>query len=39
MSYDRSLSFIFRCPTKIVFGKGVALDIGGEINELGTRQA
>lgn len=39
MSYDRSLSFIFRCPTKIVFGEGVVEDVGGEMDELGSKRA
>ena len=39
MSYDRSLSFIFRCNTKIVFGEGVAQDVGGEMDELGSKRA
>ncbi|RII00170.1 iron-containing alcohol dehydrogenase [candidate division NPL-UPA2 bacterium Unc8] len=39
MGYDRSLSFIFRCPTKIVFGEGVAGDVGNEVDELGGKRA
>jgi len=38
MSYDENLSFIFRCPTKIVFGKGVVQDVGGEVDELGSKR-
>jgi alcohol dehydrogenase len=39
VSYDRSLSFIFRCPTKIVFGEGVTQDVGGEMDELAAKRA
>ena len=38
MGYDRSLSFIFRCPTKIVFGEGVAGDVGSEVDVLGGKR-
>jgi alcohol dehydrogenase len=38
MGYDRSPSFIFRCPTKIVFGEGGAGDVGSEVDGLGGKR-
>ncbi|MCL0038411.1 iron-containing alcohol dehydrogenase [Thermodesulfovibrionales bacterium] len=38
MGYDRSLSFIFRFPTKVVFGEGVAGDVGSEVDASGSKR-
>ncbi|MBM4338915.1 MAG: iron-containing alcohol dehydrogenase [Deltaproteobacteria bacterium] len=34
MSYDVDLNFIFRLPTKILFGPGTAKEVGMEVDEL-----
>lgn len=39
MGYDRDLSFIYRNPTKIVFGEKTANDTGIEVAELGCGKA
>lgn len=39
MGYDRDLSFIYRNPTKIVFGEKTANDTGIEVAELGCGEA
>lgn len=39
MGYDRDLSFIYRNPTKIVFGEKTAHDTGIEVAELGCGKA
>lgn len=33
MDYTITLNFVFRLPTKIVFGSGAAKEIGMEVNE------
>jgi len=39
MAYDRDLAFIYRNPTKIVFGEKTANDAGIEVAELGCSKA
>lgn len=39
MAYDRDLSFIYRNPTKLVFGENSANDTGIEVAELGCSKA
>ncbi|MHB8894557.1 MAG: iron-containing alcohol dehydrogenase [Candidatus Geothermincolia bacterium] len=39
MEYDRDLAFVYRNPTKIVFGEKTANDVGIEIGELGCGRA
>jgi aldehyde dehydrogenase (NAD+) len=39
MAYDRDLAFIYRNPTKIVFGEKTASDTGIEVAELGCSKA
>lgn len=34
MNYSKNLNFIFRLPTKIVFGPGTAKEVGMEVDEL-----
>ena len=34
MSYDVNLNFVFRFPTKIIFGPGAAKEVGMEVEEL-----
>lgn len=34
MDYSEELNFIFRFPTKIVFGPGTAKEVGIEVDEL-----
>lgn len=39
MAYDRDLSFVYRNPTKLIFGENSAADIGIEVGELGCSKA
>ncbi|MFH1149181.1 MAG: iron-containing alcohol dehydrogenase [Actinomycetota bacterium] len=39
MEYDRDLAFVYRNPTRIVFGEGTAADVGIEVGELGCSRA
>lgn len=39
MEYDADLAFVYRNPTRIVFGVGTADDVGIEVGELGCRRA
>jgi len=39
MAYDRDLAFIYRNPTKIVFGENTVNDAGIEVSELGCSKA
>ncbi len=39
MAYDRELAFIYRNPTKIIFGENTVNDIGIEVAELGCSKA
>ncbi len=39
MKYSDSLNFIFRMPTKVVFGKGTAKEVPLEMKELGVSRA
>lgn len=39
MEYDRDLAFVYRNPTKIVFGEKTASDVGIEVGELGCARA
>lgn len=39
MAYDRDLSFVYRNPTKLIFGENSATDIGIEVGELGCNKA
>jgi aldehyde dehydrogenase (NAD+) len=39
MAYDRDLSFVYRNPTKLIFGENSCGDIGIEVGELGCSKA
>ncbi len=39
MAYDRDLSFVYRNPTKLIFGENSAADIRIEVGELGCSKA
>ena len=39
MAYDRDLAFVYRNPTKIVFGEKTVNDAGMEVSELGCSRA
>ncbi len=39
MAYDRDLSFIYRNPTKIIFGEDAVGEVGLEVGELGCSKA
>ncbi len=39
MAYDRDLAFVYRQPTKIVYGEGTVNDTGIEVSELGCSKA
>ncbi|MFH1176674.1 MAG: iron-containing alcohol dehydrogenase [Acidobacteriota bacterium] len=39
MGYDENLAFIFFCPTRIVFGSGVAREVKVEVQALGCSRA
>ncbi|MDP3016067.1 MAG: iron-containing alcohol dehydrogenase, partial [Deltaproteobacteria bacterium] len=34
MAYSKTLNFVFRFPTKIIFGPGTAKEVGIEVEEL-----
>ncbi len=38
MAYDRDLAFVYRNPTKIVFGENCINEIGAEIGILNARR-